>query len=101
MRIQGVSSKSLLGAGSVKGRSSWLYEYYFEPSFARTPSRQCVRTERWKYTRYPDISDIDELYDVRNDPHEMRNLAGDQAAQKQREWMRSELFRLSRETEAA
>jgi arylsulfatase A-like enzyme len=34
-----------------------------------------VRTERWRYIRYADGSE--ELYDLRNDPREWTNLAGD------------------------
>lgn len=35
-----------------------------------------VRTEDWRYIRYADGSE--ELYDMRNDPHEWTNLAGDE-----------------------
>jgi arylsulfatase A-like enzyme len=34
-----------------------------------------VRTDRWKYCSYPDMNDIDELYDLKNDPIEMHNLS--------------------------
>ena len=34
-----------------------------------------VRSERWRYIRYPDGSE--ELYDHGDDPHEWNNLAGD------------------------
>jgi arylsulfatase A-like enzyme len=34
-----------------------------------------VRSEHWRYIRYADGSE--ELYDMRQDPHEWRNLAGD------------------------
>ncbi len=34
-----------------------------------------VRTERWKYIY--NYGDVDELYDLDNDPNELRNLAGD------------------------
>ena len=33
-----------------------------------------IRSERWRYIRYAD--DSEELYDMRNDPHEWTNLAG-------------------------
>ena len=34
-----------------------------------------VRTRRWKYVYYPE--GFEELYDLRSDPHETTNLAGD------------------------
>ena len=39
-----------------------------------SPDRMSVRTERWRYTRYPDG---EELYDHESDPLEWRNLAGE------------------------
>jgi len=36
------------------------------------PEKTSVRTERWRYTRYPDG---EELYDHEADPHEWHNLA--------------------------
>ena len=36
------------------------------------PDRNSIRTERWRYTSYPDG---EELYDHDNDPNEWRNLA--------------------------
>ena len=40
-------------------------------------SNHAVRTERWRYIYYADGSE--ELYDLKNDPHEWSNLAGDSA----------------------
>jgi arylsulfatase A-like enzyme len=36
---------------------------------------KCVRSERWKFCMTP--GDVDELYDLQNDPHELVNLARD------------------------
>ncbi len=37
------------------------------------PDKMSVRTEEWRYSRFPDG---EELYDHRTDPHEWHNLAG-------------------------
>lgn len=41
----------------------------------RHPDAKMVRTGRWKYNYYPDYDG--ELYDLRNDPYEERNLVND------------------------
>ncbi len=38
--------------------------------------RAMIRTRNWKYVRDP-MGDIDELYDLRSDPWELENKAGD------------------------
>ena len=36
-----------------------------------------VRTERWKYIRYTDVTPVvEELFDLKKDPHETKDLAG-------------------------
>lgn len=41
----------------------------------RHPDAKMVRTRRWKYNDYPAV--YAELYDLKNDPQETRNLHGD------------------------
>lgn len=41
------------------------------------PSSEAIRTERWKYLRYRLIKAPEELYDLKNDPLEKKNLASD------------------------
>lgn len=42
------------------------------------PGNHAVRTEKWRYIRYADLSE--ELYDLASDPHEWDNLAGQSRA---------------------
>jgi len=62
------------------------------------PTIAAVRTENWKYVTYPEIDDLDELYDLTKDPNEMHNLATDPAAKEQLQKMQAELERLKKET---
>lgn len=80
------------------GHESFLYEYFREAWAAGLPLMLGVRTDRWKYCSYPDMNDIDELYDLKNDPIEMHNLSQDPAHAGKVKEMRDELARLKKET---
>jgi N-acetylglucosamine-6-sulfatase len=58
----------------VEWRDALLYEYYWERNFPQTPAMHALRTDRFKYIHYYGIWDSDELYDLKRDPHETRNL---------------------------
>ena len=57
-------------------RRSVLIEYYSDSVWPRMSSMgyQAVRTARWKYIRYRELAGMDEVYDLKNDPYELRNL---------------------------
>ncbi|MGC9316410.1 MAG: sulfatase-like hydrolase/transferase [Armatimonadota bacterium] len=74
----GMHGRSLIGPlqGREAGwRDRFFYQYYQERWLPGLPTILAVRTDRWKYITCPDLDDIDELYDLRHDPHEMTNLA--------------------------
>ncbi|MEN8256037.1 MAG: sulfatase [Verrucomicrobiota bacterium] len=80
------------------GRDSFFYEYYQEndyrphSGFGGTPTIHCVRGKRWKYMSYPDLpNEIEELYDMENDPGELQNLALNPECRTQLAAMRSKL----------
>ena len=72
--MQGDSFLPLLVGKEVPWRDKVFYEYYWEYDFPMTPSVFGVRTDRYKYIRYHGLWERNELYDLRNDPHEMYNL---------------------------
>jgi len=96
--MQGASFRPLLRGEPVPWRTSFLYEYFQEAWLPGIPTMLAVRTERWKFVTYPDIDDLDELYDLANDPHELRNLAQDPKHAATLAAMRKELARLLRAT---
>jgi N-acetylglucosamine-6-sulfatase len=63
-------------------RQEFLIEYYSDKVFPRIQNMgyQAVRTERWKYIHYRDMSGADELYDLAKDPYELTNRIGDPRA---------------------
>lgn len=78
--IQGKSWKKLVQKGDESWRKSWLYHYNYEKQFPYTPNVRSVRTESWKYARYPHGDGRTdrhqaELYNIEFDPEERHNLA--------------------------
>jgi N-acetylglucosamine-6-sulfatase len=56
-------------------RDAILGEYWQDELFPRFATWKTLRRKDWKYIAYPDLgSAFDELYDLRADPFEMRNL---------------------------
>jgi len=95
--VQGRSFKPLLAGKTTGWREDWLYEYFRDGNFVTAPMRG-VRTKRWKYVEYPELPGAEELYDLKSDPHELKNLAKDPSAAKELEDMKARLKRLMQET---
>lgn len=95
--VQGRSFKPLLKGNNNGWREDWLYEYFRDANFV-TPPMRAVRTKRWKYVEYPDLPGAEELYDLKSDPKELKNLAKDPSAAKVLEDMKARLKRLMEET---
>ncbi len=73
-QCDGISLKPILtGAKSQKKRPFVVGQYYGKQQWV-TPIRM-LRTAEFKYVKY--LNDRNELYDLKNDPHELVNLADD------------------------
>lgn len=71
--------------------SDWREDFYYEHDFeyATIPRSEAVRTDRFKYVVYPEVSPVyEELYDLQRDLDEARNLATDPSFSAEVEAMR-------------
>lgn len=73
-------------------RDTIYYEYFWERPFPQTPTVHAIRTTEYKYIRYHGIWDLNELYDIQNDPLEMNNLIRDTAYAQVAQSLRMSLF---------
>ena len=71
--IQGTSLLSLVNGKKTKKRDSIFCEHLMKNP--KIPDSECIRTENWKFIRYPKHPEFIELYDLKADPWEERNLA--------------------------
>ncbi len=75
--FQGRSLMPWLRGEQPAWRSDWLYEYYEYPEYEHVRPNRGVRTERYKLIHYFEPPEEFELYDLREDPGEKRNLYGE------------------------
>jgi arylsulfatase A-like enzyme len=74
--VQGRSLLPLLRGRRVEWRSEFFYEHPFR--HPRIPMTEGVRGPRYKYVRYTSLDPVvEQLYDLKLDPREEKNLAGD------------------------
>ncbi len=96
--MDGQSFVSLLEGEQPEWRERLYYEYFWERPFPQTPTVHAVRTNKYKFIRYYGVWDINELYDLENDPMEMNNLIRSAAHQEIAKALREDLFRWLEET---
>jgi arylsulfatase A-like enzyme len=80
--VDGHSLRPLLEGKKTSWREDFFYEHHFHNRNSKEgaiPRTEGVRTRDWKYITYIDEkAPYEELFDLKNDPFEEKNLAGDQ-----------------------
>jgi arylsulfatase A-like enzyme len=71
---QGRSLIPILENRSLEERSEWFCEHLWD--HPDIPQTECFRSRDWKYIRYPQHPEYEELYNLRPDPQEKFNLIG-------------------------
>jgi len=104
-KAHGASFKGLLVGRPQGWRTAWYYEYNYEKQFPYTPNVRGVRTDQWKYVHYPHGDGGPdrhkaELYNLRDDPGERRNLIDDPRYAGKVAELKAELERLMKQTDA-
>ena len=97
--VHGKSMVKMINHGDPNWRAAWFYHYNYEKQFPYTPNVRGIRTDRWKYIRYPhgDGSPdrhMAELYDMVNDPGERNNLIKEPSQQPRIALLRQQLQQL-------
>jgi len=72
--MHGESFVPLLKDNNASWRKAFLAEYFLEKVARRTPTWKAIRTQDWKYIRYSKYEGMDELYNLKADPKELKNL---------------------------
>ena len=93
--MQGVSFRKLVEQGKTprNWRESLYYHYYEYPGFHSVRAHYGVRTERYKLIHFYK-EDKWELYDLKVDPQEMKNIYGEKGTDKLIIKLKKELRRL-------
>jgi len=95
--MHGESFVPLLKGKNASWRKAFLAEYYLEKVAPRDPTWKAVRTDRWKYIHYlmadeqGDPHGYDELYDLKADPKELKNLVNHPEYRTQLQEMKAQL----------
>lgn len=91
--MQGRSLMPLFTGRPGDWRKSLYYHYYESGGEHNVPRHYGVRTDRYKLIHYEDIEEW-ELFDLEQDPQELKSIYDDPAAQDIRKQLRAELKRL-------
>src|SRR5262249_10601842 len=76
--MHGRSWRPLLEDRKADWRKAFFFCYFYENG-VNTPTTTAVRTDTAKLVKYPGHDDWTELFDLKSDPYETKNLVKDEA----------------------
>ena len=86
--MQGRALTPLVAGSRPRWRAEWFYSHLFEHPLI--PKSEGIRTPEWSYIRWIGREPVyEQLFHLRRDPHNTRNLAGSPGHAKRLERMRS------------
>ena len=95
--MQGRSWLPLFEQSAPAWRDAFLYEYYEYPAVHCARKNRGVRTDRWKLIHFWEQPEEWELYDLKNDQDEVKNLAGNSRYKDEFAFLKDRLGSLRRE----
>lgn len=95
--MDGQSFLPLARGRTIPWREYFLYVYYWEQNYPQTPTHFSLRGDQYKYTTYYGLWDSDELFDIRADPMEQKNLIHEPEFQNTKERMQDRLYAMMAE----
>ncbi len=91
--MQGKNMMPLVKQEPVDWRTQFYYQHTYQTNPPRSPipNTEGIRTEDWKFVRYPDTVPVyEQLFDLTHDPLERNNLASDALYAKRLEELRKQ-----------
>jgi arylsulfatase A-like enzyme len=76
--VEGKSFAAMFKGERIPWRDSAVFEYFPDKTSDDAPRWQALRTSQWKHVHYPEHPEMDELYDLKSDPKEIKNLILDE-----------------------
>jgi arylsulfatase A-like enzyme len=95
--MQGESLRNIWKSNTSNWRNA-IYYHYYEKGFGATP-HYGIRTTRYKLIHFYDVVDSWELYDLKTDPAEMKNIYHNGIYEKTIDQLKKDLFELEQKYE--
>lgn len=99
--MHGRSLVPMLEGRRTAWRNSFLIEYYSDKVFPRISQMgyKAVRNRQWKYIHHIELEGMDELYNLKTDPYEIKNMIHQPGAARALDQMKHEMKQLLANTE--